>query len=359
MRFRGSGIAIGQTAQRVLGVINALDQVIAGRPPLRRREMRGPQGELIGHLDWPHTLYFLERRRLLECLLRVAADAGVVLQTGSEVVRAEPGGQVELGDGTVLSADLVIVADGAGSRLRRSVAADAWKTDLPYGAARALAPKLASDVDIPDNAWAEYWSGKRRLFFAPLSANSVYLAFNCSRHDLGPRAGDRDLVEIDLPSWKRSFPSLAHVIDRITEPPMWAPFVEVAARPWSNGRIVMIGDAAHAMTPALGAGGTTAMMDAVSLALALEHGADLTDTLGQWESYYRSPIQRLQRDSRFWGDVGYWPNVIQKALIWLTPHSRWLTRKRFESTDFVPSNIVASSDPPGASPMSHPVPSRS
>lgn len=340
MRFHGSGIGVGDTAQRALGLIGVLDEVLAGQMPLNRREMRAADGDLIGYIDWPKYVYFIPRSLLLERLLRIANALGVVIKTDSEVVKATPDGKMELADGQLLTADLVVVANGAKSHLRNFVVKGSLQETLTYGAARTITPRLPGDVDIPSNAWAEYWSGKRRLYFGPIANGEVYLSFRCDRRDASRSSGSRegDLIDIDIASWKRSFPRLAGVLDRMPEPPKWAPFNQVSASSWVNGRMVMIGDAAHAMTPALGAGAGTAMMDAVTMVRAATSGPDLPAALKVWETEYRPSIDRFQRSSRFWSGVNNWPVILQKAFVKATPHVRLLRESRIET---VPKSVVA------------------
>jgi 2-polyprenyl-6-methoxyphenol hydroxylase-like FAD-dependent oxidoreductase len=72
---------------------------------------------------------------------------------------------------------------------------------------------------------------------------------------------------------------------------------------WVSGRVALVGDAAHGMTPDLGQGGALGLEDAVALA---EHcsGADLEVALARYEQERRGRARWIQRQSRFAGRLG-------------------------------------------------------
>jgi 2-polyprenyl-6-methoxyphenol hydroxylase-like FAD-dependent oxidoreductase len=69
-------------------------------------------------------------------------------------------------------------------------------------------------------------------------------------------------------------------------------------RRWSNGRIVLLGDAAHATTPGVGQGAAQAIEDAVVLANELERHERLDDALARYESIRRPRAELTLRLSR-------------------------------------------------------------
>jgi 2-polyprenyl-6-methoxyphenol hydroxylase-like FAD-dependent oxidoreductase len=69
------------------------------------------------------------------------------------------------------------------------------------------------------------------------------------------------------------------------------------------GRMVLVGDAAHAMTPALGQGGCQGLEDAVVLAAALASSNDVEPALRLFDDARRPRTQRIARQSRLVGHV--------------------------------------------------------
>ncbi|HEV8251570.1 MAG TPA: FAD-dependent monooxygenase [Gaiellaceae bacterium] len=71
-----------------------------------------------------------------------------------------------------------------------------------------------------------------------------------------------------------------------------------AAPRWSNGRVVLVGDAAHATTPAVGQGAAQAIEDAVVLADRLADSADLATALDAYEAIRRPRAEAVLKMSR-------------------------------------------------------------
>jgi 2-polyprenyl-6-methoxyphenol hydroxylase-like FAD-dependent oxidoreductase len=77
------------------------------------------------------------------------------------------------------------------------------------------------------------------------------------------------------------------------------------AAAWGRGRVTLIGDAVHPMTPNLGQGGCMAIEDAVVLARCLaKYGGDVPRALRAYESRRRARADRVARYSRLYGAVG-------------------------------------------------------
>jgi 2-polyprenyl-6-methoxyphenol hydroxylase-like FAD-dependent oxidoreductase len=91
---------------------------------------------------------------------------------------------------------------------------------------------------------------------------------------------------------------------------MWAPFMLIRLKQWSSGRVAVVGDAAHAMPPNLGQGGSCAMMGALSLAVHLERAADISQALQMWEKLERPLIEHTQKWSRLYSMLAAWPRIL-------------------------------------------------
>ena len=80
--------------------------------------------------------------------------------------------------------------------------------------------------------------------------------------------------------------------------------------PWGKGRITLLGDAAHAMTPNLGQGGAQAIEDAVVLAESLKIYANITNAFRVYESHRYQRSRQFVLNSRRYGNIaqgGSWP----------------------------------------------------
>ncbi|MFM8895574.1 MAG: FAD-dependent monooxygenase, partial [Actinomycetales bacterium] len=132
----------------------------------------------------------------------------------------------------------------------------------------------------------------------PLNAEQMYLWFN-STTDGGHRSVDHPRSGADLVRLLRSYPAprIADLCERIdpSHAPLVADLYEVTVEPWWSGRMVLCGDAAHAMSPSTGSGGTMAMEDAFVLARALATVAEGNASLeAALDSYYRERLPRVE-----------------------------------------------------------------
>lgn len=174
-------------------------------------------------------------------------------------------------DPAALDADLVVGADGVRSRVRALVhppAADRGET--PW-----LALRGTTDQPPPAGTVGEYWGPGRLAGITPTATGTYW--FTTHGSDLGPEPLD---VGQALAEARDRFAGAAAPVRELLA---GAGPHTLATRLWlvppmpryARGRYVVIGDAAHATTPNLGRGAVDAILDAVSLAAALNHGTGL------------------------------------------------------------------------------------
>jgi 2-polyprenyl-6-methoxyphenol hydroxylase-like FAD-dependent oxidoreductase len=165
----------------------------------------------------------------------------------------------------------------------------------------------------------------------------VYVALSCLYGDedgmaVPPRTG----------AWRRSLPYLSDAFDRVDELTdwdhvKWVRFQVIKLRRWSIGRVAIIGDAAHAMPPNLGQGGGCAIMNALSLAIALDNDADIGASLIGWEERERPVTEHAQRWSRIYGGVTLWPEHLRSLAFGMTERSAWLRSQLERTARYVPT----------------------
>ena len=77
-----------------------------------------------------------------------------------------------------------------------------------------------------------------------------------------------------------------------------ASYRDVVMRPWSRGRVLVLGDAAHGTSPQLGQGANLALIDAVTIAHAVRRTGDATGAIALYEKMRRSHVAYYQLTSR-------------------------------------------------------------
>jgi 2-polyprenyl-6-methoxyphenol hydroxylase-like FAD-dependent oxidoreductase len=330
LRTTGAGIYIYENGLRVLESIGAYDLAIAGAPMAHTREVRDHRNRIIAVHRWTQSRVFsIVRQNVINALAAAALKAGAEIVTGSIATRATAAGELTLADSRRLNADLIVGADGSNSCVRDSLGLLAKRKHLVDGCTRLLIGKTPEECSSADGGKTietptiEYWSGTRRVLYTPCSETEIYIALTMLDSDEAAKA-----VPVRKGTWKRAFPHLEMLIDRIGEQGRYDRFELIKLRRWSAGRVAIIGDAAHALPPNIGQGGGCAMMNALSLAVHLDRDPDVATALAAWERQERPIIDHTQRISVLLGLPTTWPPPLRAFTLALAGRSKWLTDQR-------------------------------
>jgi 2-polyprenyl-6-methoxyphenol hydroxylase-like FAD-dependent oxidoreductase len=336
LREIGAGIYLWENALRALEAVGAYDAVAARGERINSPELRDHRHRLLQR-EWLRDgrLYTIPRRDLHAALVDAATSAGVEIVTSSAVVGADPEGALELADGSIVRADLVIGADGVHSRVRETLGLTSRITNLRDGCGRHLIPRT---VDDPVNIAMEEWNGGRRIGVVPSSPEWTYIFLCCPEADI---EGIQQ-QPFNRQTWIESFPSFRSQLERIPDLPegRWAAFYDVMTWSWYRGRAAIIGDAAHAMSPNLGQAACVAMTNSVGLAQALDR-YDIDTALSVWQHSEKPVVDRVQRYSRFYGRIGTrWPESLldlRSALVWSLAKAKPFQRRIQFAAGYFPS----------------------
>jgi 2-polyprenyl-6-methoxyphenol hydroxylase-like FAD-dependent oxidoreductase len=233
--------------------------------------------------------YAALRTELHELLLgRATSDTRLNLRmgcriTGVEFVNSHPVVRFDTGDTEAY--DLVVGADGVHSALRHSLFPDAQAicTNLLYFRFPAR-----NVVALPPDAWRTFELGCASYGFIPIARDRVHCFVQLqTAENPCPEGQEEDYFRTNFGGWDRA---LVDAIDSRCGP-MHVGFAYMV-RPvrWGRNRCVLLGDAAHAVSPTLSEGGSLAMEDALVLALALRRSASLDAAI---RSYGETRAQRI------------------------------------------------------------------
>ena len=184
-------------------------------------------------------------------------------------------------DGTSGRYDLVVGADGVFSSIRKRAFGDAYEPAyVGQGVYRFMTERDPSIDQIH-----VFVGPKLKAGFIPLSNDSMYL-FTTMNYPPQTRI-DVSKTHLILKEALKDFtaPLVVEVRERMRSPEkvIWRPFENtLVPSPWYRGRIVLIGDAAHTMTPHLTAGGGMAIEDAVILAETIAQDGALPGRLDEF-----------------------------------------------------------------------------
>jgi 2-polyprenyl-6-methoxyphenol hydroxylase-like FAD-dependent oxidoreductase len=315
IREGGTGLYIKNNAAEVLEEYGLFDRLRSLGTRLERAQRIDHAGRIMQErsLAGQARVHVFERQMLMEILRDAAQSAGAEIVTGSTVIGADPAGELHLEDGSRLRANLVIVADGARSRVRDALNIGASYEPLPTLVNRYLVPSRKLPLEP---IMREHWSGRYRIGTAPCGPDLSYVYQVYPEWDKAASA-----LPNNVAIWSKAFPCLRSELELLSQTSAIQHRYSVVRCPrWSKGRVAITGDAAHGLPPALGQGVGLVLMNARALAIALEGNRPVEDVLGTWESAVRFIADNAQRWAlRYDFLTRRWPEPLwfmRPAIIW-------------------------------------------
>ncbi len=318
LRAAGAGLALQINAMRMLAPLGLADAVTRAGATLSRGSVEKADGTVLQAMDlgalaarFEHAGVAIHRRALAE-VLAGALPPGIVRYGAAVVdVRQDADGVTAvLSDGEEVRGSVLVGADGIHSAVRRVLFGEVAPRYAGYTCWRGVAP---SSVPVPLNATTERWGSGRRFGIVPLGAAGTYWFAT-----LNTPAGGVDPADVTA-SLRAVFADFADPVPALidgTPTVLRNDIVDLPILPrWTTGRVTLLGDAAHAMTPNLGQGACQAIEDAVILAdrLALAP-SDLPAGLAAYEAARRARVIGIVRQSERMGWLGQWENPLARGL---------------------------------------------
>jgi 2-polyprenyl-6-methoxyphenol hydroxylase-like FAD-dependent oxidoreductase len=200
--------------------------------------------------------------------------------------------------------DALVGADGLWSTVRRTLHGDSTPRYAGYTAWRGVIA-YAGDVRA-----SETWGRGRRFGLVPLADGRVYwfATANAPEHSQMPE-GDKSELLGRFGRWHDPIPS---VIEQTPDSAILRNDIYdlKPLKTWGIGRVTLLGDAAHAMTPNLGQGACQAIEDGVVLADCLAREPDTVEALRSYERARAPHTAMVIERSRRLGRVGQLQNPV-------------------------------------------------
>ncbi len=325
----GAGIQLGPNAFHAfdqLGVGAAARQMAVFIDKLRL--MDAMTAEEIMHIDlgedfrrrFGNPYAVVHRGDLHKVFLDACRDEPkIALRVQSEVVgyeQDESGVRVALASGETVRAAALVGADGLWSNLRRQVVGDGLPRVSGHTTYRAVIPTERMAPDLRWNA-ATLWAGpKCHLVHYPLSGWKLFNLVITAENDASEAAAGVPVAKAEvLAGFAHIHPHARQIIDLGSTWKRWVLCDREPVENWVDGKVVLLGDAAHPMLQYMAQGACMAIEDAVCLAHMVEaHG-------GRWEAAFqaycarrRLRTARVQLQSRALGDYVFHPEGAHAAL---------------------------------------------
>ncbi len=303
----GAAIALWPNAFRVLERLGLGETILARAGRMRSVRWLGRGGREYNHFTFPETdapAVALRRADLQGALLR-ALPAGSVHLDKTFAGFSEAGEEVRarFEGGTEVACDVLVGADGLHSRVRAQLLEDGEPVYRGYTVWRGVARLEHAALQM--GTASEIYGEGQRFGVGPVGLGRTGWWATANE----PLAAAESASE-HAPKLSRLFEGwCAPVCELIAATPSEnilrnAAYDRPAAARWGAGRVTMLGDAVHPMTPNLGQGGCVAVEDAAVLARCLAKYNDAYVALRIYESRRRARAERIALYSRLYGAFG-------------------------------------------------------
>ncbi|MGW1910122.1 FAD-dependent oxidoreductase [Streptomyces sp. NPDC002076] len=297
----GAFLTLAGNGMRALAQLDATDAVTAVGFPLTSLRLLDSAGtELtqapLGEVAEPGLRYrCLRRGELNAALQQEAAGRGIPVRHGvrlTDVTETQDGVSAHFADGTTAEADLLIGADGLDSTVRGILTPGVrprYSGQRVYYGYTGSAPRVAKTGRITfvrgSKATFGYAVSPTREAYWFARVNTDPLPADGSVHEVAWREELLPLLREDsVPMGAVVAASVGSVlVTNATELPL--------GTVWHTGRVLLIGDAAHAASPATGQGASMALEDAVVLAKALRDLPGPPAAFAAYEAHRRPRVE--------------------------------------------------------------------
>lgn len=338
LREIGASLGIQSNAVHALAGLGCRDAILDAGEPIDVCEgfglgsgkllMTWRQDELGRRLGAPSVM--LRRSDLQKILADRIPPGSLSLSSEVSAVHGHDAAaaEVELAGGERVLGTVVVGADGIRSRIRESVVENAVVRSAGYRVWRSITP--FSHPDFPPRTMRQYFGRGRTFSMWQLSGGSV----SWSASAAGTAADDERLPQLRR-LFRQAPPVVRELLDAADERSViTAETIDLRPLPtWVRGRVVLIGDAAHATTQVTGQGAAQAIEDALALGDCLkglagqEHSGEVQRRLRAFEARRRPRTARVTREARLLGRVfhlrgpaGSW---VRDTAFRLRPQSSW------------------------------------
>lgn len=321
----GAGIVLQWNAMAVLRLLGVEKGIQARSAHLEDGCLADQEGRTLSKLALRAATqkygpsYGIHRALLHETLWE-ACD-GATLHMGETIEAIEQQGETvhaTFTSGRKGQYDLVIGADGLYSKVR-SLLWPEQPQDPRY--AGYVCWRFVTDNTVQRREMTEMVGRGRRFGLVPIGNNKLYCFTTLSAPaDYGKNIEDPLALLRDLyKGFGGDVPAVLASLKKET-PVLWHPLSDLDRPFWHRGRVVLIGDACHAMTPNMGQGAAQALEDVGVLGSLFHQEGSLEEILKNYRSLREKRVTKFMKLSRRFGKVNQWSSPFAAGL------RNWLMR---------------------------------
>jgi 2-polyprenyl-6-methoxyphenol hydroxylase-like FAD-dependent oxidoreductase len=329
----GAGIQIMPNAMKVLrriGIDGRLRRVAF--QPYSHLNRASDTGALLRELPMPEDLfgapYLCMHRAELHHALLSALPPGIIHLDKKLIGLEQDGAQVTLffADGARAHAGAVIGADGVHSVVREMIIGPDMPIHKGRIAYRAVYPSaLLNGFDVGPSR-TKWWGPDRHIviYYTTPDRSEIYFVTSVpepaewlTRESWSAKGDVRELRQ----AYEAFHPDVRAVLAACPDCHKWAILEREPLQRWSQGRVVLLGDACHPMTPYMAQGAGTAIEDAAVLTRCLQDcgGEDIEAAFRRYEALRKPRTSRIQAIS----SANTWMRGGDDDTSWLYGYDAW------------------------------------
>jgi len=329
----GAGIQMMPNSMKVLRRIGVEERL---RPvafePYSHLNREWDTGRVMRDLPMPESLfdapYLCMHRAVLHAALASVVPEEAVHLNKKLVGLDQSSSKVTLTftDGTRAQADAVIGADGVHSLVREIIIgpdAPIHKGRIAYRAVFPSALLQGCDIGPSRTKW---WGTDRHIviYYTTATRSEVYFVTSVpepaewlTRESWSAKGDVKELRQ----EYEGFHPDVRAVLEACPDCHKWAILEREPLPRWSDGRVVLLGDACHPMTPYMAQGAATAIEDAAILVRCLEavQGQDIPGAFQRYEAHRKPRTSRIQAIS----SANTWMKGGDADTSWLYGYDAW------------------------------------
>lgn len=312
IKVAGAGLSLWKNALMVLDTLGVGESLREGAVSGHDGALRSALGEILASMqqyDDSGVMTAVVHRSELHHLLADAMQSPIYTgKVFTHYENTETGVIAHFEDGTIVEADVLIAGDGIHSPVRKQMLPDSEPIYSGYTAFRGV---VSFDHARLKGVWGESWGNGLRFGITMLSDNRVY--WFCTdnvpanvRYDAIAR---KQYIQRLYSGWHEPIADL--IAETAEDAILHHDIYDIAPlSTWQDGHVILLGDAAHAMTPNLGQGACQAIEDAYALAYCLAGNENIHMGLAQYQALRMPRTKQIMQQSRQIGKVGQLDNPL-------------------------------------------------
>ena len=332
----GAGLVLQPNAVKALRIGGIDQEVVSRGSAMQRMQIRDDGGRVLSSVEAASFLTAFSagvagfhRATLHAALLDLIEPRSIRLNAAVRSCGESPGGAfVELETGERIQGSGLVGADGLRSAVRREIVNDREPAYSGYTSWRGVTDRGSL---WPSGHMSESWGEGARFGLVAIDGDRLYWFATANVPAGGQDKGKAELLA-RFGGWHEP---IRAAIESTPDDAILR--TDISDRDpighWSEGRMTLLGDAAHPMTPNLGQGGGQAIEDAVVLDLCLSATEEVAAAFKDYQSRRLARTARVVREARRFGRVGQLENAAARALrnfaVRITPLSATLRTLRW------------------------------